>query len=130
MHRTVRYKPARMKPARTNPDFLNGVPELLILKLLSRQGMYGYELVRAIERATSRTLEFGEGCIYPSLHKLEAAGLLESRRDVVAGRSRVIYRTTEAGQRRLAESTSRWQRIAEAIAAVLSGEASGLPANA
>ena len=31
-----------------NPDFMNGVPELLILKLLAAREMYGYELVQSI----------------------------------------------------------------------------------
>ncbi len=47
----------------SNPDFLNGVPELLVLQLLARRPMYGYQLVRAIEQSTSQVLEFGEGCI-------------------------------------------------------------------
>ena len=34
---------------KTNPNFLNGVPELLMLKLLSRRPMYGYEIVKAIQ---------------------------------------------------------------------------------
>ena len=52
-----------MSRKRTNPDFLNGVPELLILHLLSGRAMYGYELVQAIRLATNETLEFGEGCV-------------------------------------------------------------------
>ena len=59
------YKPP-MKTRRSNPDFLNGVPELLILSLLSRRPMYGYQLVQAIHASTNGTLEFGEGCVCPS----------------------------------------------------------------
>lgn len=117
-----------MKRTRTNPDFLNGVPELLILKLLARRPMYGYELVRAIEQASSQTFEFGEGCIYPTLHRLEAEGLLASRRETVAGRSRVVYRVTPAGKQRLSQSTATWQRIAAAISQVLLGDQDGHPA--
>lgn len=117
-----------MKRTRANPDYLNGVPELVILKLLDRQPMYGYELVRAIEQATSQTLEFGEGCIYPTLHRLEADKLLSSRRETVGGRSRVVYRVTSAGQARLAESTATWSRIAQAIQQVLLGDQDGHPA--
>ena len=58
----------------TNPAFLNGVPELLILRLLAARPMYGYELVQGIRRATDGSLEFGEGCIYPILHRLESQG--------------------------------------------------------
>lgn len=38
--------------AQTNPPFMSGVPELLILRLLIQQQMYGYELVRAIRSST------------------------------------------------------------------------------
>ena len=78
MHRTTRYKSSIMKL--TNPDFLNGVPELLVLQLLTRRPMYGYELVRAIEQSTGQVLEFGEGCIYPVLHRLEKDEFLAARR--------------------------------------------------
>ncbi len=110
-----------MRAKRTNPDFLNGVPELLILSLLSRRSMYGYELVQAIRRSTEGTLEFGEGCIYPILHRLEAEGLLGSKRETVGGRSRVVYRVTAKGTTRLASTVTTWQQIVAAINHALQG---------
>ena len=76
-----------MSKGRTNVEFLNGVPELLILRLLDRQPMYGYELVQAIVLATDQRLKFGEGCIYPLLHRLEAEKSLTSCRQQVNGRN-------------------------------------------
>lgn len=102
--------------ARTsNPPFLNGVPELLILRLLSRRPMYGYELVQTIKLATGNGLEFGEGSVYPILHRLEADKLLKAREQAAGGRTRIVYETTTRGLARLAESISTWQRISEAI---------------
>src|SRR5260370_29272308 len=95
---------------RTNPDFLNGVPELLILQLLNRQAMYGYELVQNIRLRSGAVLEFGEGCIYPILHRLEREGFLVSQREPAGGRSRVVYRITPEGSKRLAQSVSLWER--------------------
>jgi PadR family transcriptional regulator PadR len=105
----------------TNPDFLNGVPELVVLELLSRQPMYGYELVQAIQAASGGTLAFGEGCIYPLLHKLEARGDLVSRRMEVGGRSRVVYRVTPKGSQRATESAAAWNAIVQAIGSILQG---------
>lgn len=119
-----------MTAVRSNPDFLNGVPELLLLKLLARRPMYGYELVRAIETATSQRLEFGEGCVYPVLHRLEQQGALASRRESVGGRTRLVYRVTSVGQKKLAESTSAWQRVVAAVNQVLEGDPDGCPATA
>jgi PadR family transcriptional regulator PadR len=117
-----------MRHKRTNPDFLNGVPELLILSLLSRRPMYGYELVQAIRRSTQGTLEFGEGCVYPILHRLEAEKMLLARRETVGGRSRVIYRVTAKGVKQLSSTATAWQRIAQAIDHALHGGEHGQPA--
>jgi len=121
------YK-AVMRTKRTNPDFLNGVPELLILSLISRRPMYGYELVQAIRQATNGTLKFGEGCVYPVLHHLEADGMLASKRETVAGRSRVIYRVTTKGSKQLASTASTWQQIVQSVNHALQGGEHGQPA--
>lgn len=114
----------------TNPDFLNGVPELVVLQLLSRRAMYGYELVRAIERASGEALQFGEGCIYPILHRLEADGHLASRREITGGRSRVVYRITTTGRKRLRGRVTAWRDAVTAVNQVLMGANDGRPATA
>jgi PadR family transcriptional regulator PadR len=113
---------------KTNPDYLNGVPELLVLQLLSRRPMYGYQLLRAIEQLTGSVLEFGEGCIYPILHRLEHEGNLASRREMVGGRSRVVYRITPSGRKRLHGRVAAWRSIAAAVNQVLQGADDGKPA--
>jgi PadR family transcriptional regulator PadR len=110
-----------MKNKRTNPDFLNGVPELLMLRLLSRRSMHGYELVQALRLATDQALDFGEGCIYPILHRLEADQVLKSHRQIVGGRSRLVYRVTARGERRLIESISSWNSVIQAVSRALRG---------
>jgi PadR family transcriptional regulator PadR len=115
---------------RSNPDYLNGVPELLILQLLNRQAMHGYELVQNIRLRSGAVLEFGEGCIYPILHRLEREGFLTSQRESAGGRSRVVYRLSSKGSLRLAESRSLWQRVAGAVRLVLEGDSLGQTAHA
>ena len=114
-----------MTTKKTNPDFLNGVPELLLLELLTRRGMYGYEIVQAISSATGGRLEFGEGCVYPVLHRLEAEGCLASKREPVGGRTRIVYRVTAAGKKRLEASRTSWRQVAAAIEGVLQGGVDG-----
>ena len=112
----------------TNPDFLNGVPELLVLHLLARTPMHGYEVVRAIAHATGERLAFGEGSIYPVLHRLERDGLLASKREEVGNRSRIVYRVTAAGKKRLAASASAWAEVVAAVSRALHGGTDGHPA--
>jgi PadR family transcriptional regulator, regulatory protein PadR len=125
MPRAPMYKPL-MNTRKTN-DFLNGVPELLLLRLLERRPMYGYQLVQSIRLATCNALSFGEGCIYPVLHRLEAEGHLRAAREQVTGRSRVVYRLTEAGRQRLTSSAARWEQVVVAVSQILKGGDDGEP---
>ncbi|MFO1019336.1 MAG: helix-turn-helix transcriptional regulator [Planctomycetales bacterium] len=115
---------------KTNPDFLNGVPELLILQLLNARPMHGYDLVQAIREQSREKLDFGEGCIYPILHRLEEQQFLTSRRELTAGRNRIVYRLTKAGQKRLAAALATWNQTVAAINSVIQGGTDARPAMA
>jgi PadR family transcriptional regulator, regulatory protein PadR len=107
---------------KSNPNFLNGVPELLVLKLISRREMYGYEIVKSIKAETRQTLAFGEGCIYPYLHYLEQEKLLRSRRKEVGGRSRNYYQLTRRGAKRLEALNADWDRVTSGISLLMRGK--------
>lgn len=109
--------------AQTNPPFMSGVPELLLLKLLEQQEMYGYELVRSIRQATEEAISLGEGVIYPALHGMERNGSLKSRRKAVGGRTRVYYSVTSKGRQRLEKLRGEWRRIQGGISSVLESPA-------
>ena len=100
---------------RNNPPFMSSVPELLLLKLLAEDELYGYEIVRKIRAATGDAISLGEGVVYPVLHALEAAGALRARRRVVNGRERVYYTATKKGRSRFASLAAHWTRINDGI---------------
>ena len=108
----------------SNPPFMSGVPELLLLRLLNEQEMYGYELVREIKKATADAISLGEGVIYPVLHSLERNGSLKSKRKPVSGRTRVYYSLTKKGRDRLDKLRSEWMRIQGGVATALENVAS------
>ena len=110
-----------MSRRKTNPDFLTGVPELLVLRLVSQRPMHGYAVIQSIKTLTGGQLTFGEGSIYPVLHKLESEGMLRTRQQSVDGRTRVVYTITAAGKRRLVDSRSTWQRVVASVEAVFAG---------
>ena len=107
--------------AKTNAAFMSGVPELVVLRLLSRQEMYGYELVRAIRLTSNEALSLAEGVVYPTLHGLESRGLLKAKSKSVAGRSRVYYRTTAKGEKQLEKLQSEWNRVNSGVQSILGG---------
>ncbi|MGB7216303.1 MAG: helix-turn-helix transcriptional regulator [Gammaproteobacteria bacterium] len=105
--------------AQTNPPFMSGVPELLVLRLLARREMYGYELVKLIKATTRDAIALGEGVVYPALYSLEQKGALKARRKTVNGRSRVYYSVTAKGRKRLQHLTEQWERISNGVRSVL-----------
>ena len=111
-------------------SFMNGVPELLILQLLDRREMYGYELVEAIKVETGSVIAVGEGCVYPILHALERKKMLRSRRMEKDGRSRVYYALTPGGRKRLDQTISHWTTLTAAVNAVIAGVGHGKAATA
>lgn len=110
-----------MAERQSNPNFMNGVPELLILTLLRQEEMYGYEIVQSIRSRTEAVIAIGEGVVYPVLHALESNGALTSRRKTVNGRSRIYYSVTPAGSHRLADLSEAWAGLAAAIQKMLTG---------
>ena len=104
----------------SNPNFMNGVPELLILTLLSREEMYGYQLVKAIKAHTNELISVGEGVVYPALHSLQKRGYLKTNKTTFNGRARIYYRVTKKGQRRKESLQQDWRSVTDAIAEVVS----------
>jgi len=117
-----------MSVARTNPSFMNGVPELLVLRTIAEGSMYGYQLVKTIRARTGQEIALGEGVIYPLLHSLESSGYLATRRSKVDGRARVYYRLTAAGRRRLQHVMGEYRRVTQAVDSLIGGVANAEPA--
>lgn len=108
-------------PRETNPNFMAGVPELMLLRLLQDGEMYGYEIVQAIRTETGDVITLGEGVVYTVLHALEREGALKSRRKLVEGRSRIYYTVTAKGLRRYRDLAQTWTTLAGAIQSVMKG---------
>jgi PadR family transcriptional regulator PadR len=105
--------------AKTNAAFMSGVPELLVLRLLMRQEMYGYEIVRGIRLATNEAITLAEGVIYPTLHSLETRKFLKAMPKTIDGKARVYYAITAKGKRRFEELHGHWEKITTGVATCL-----------
>ncbi|MEZ0542611.1 PadR family transcriptional regulator [Fibrella arboris] len=83
----------------TTQHVLKGSLPVIILTLLAgRERMYGYEITQQVKAMTAGEMVLTEGSLYPSLHKLEAEGLLTAETEVVAGRARKYYSLTKTGR--------------------------------
>lgn len=75
----------------------------IVLKLLKDNGkMYGYQITREVEKITAGEMVITEGALYPTLHKLEAKGLLSVEMKMVNNRRRKYYFLTEKGKKETA----------------------------
>jgi DNA-binding PadR family transcriptional regulator len=81
-------------------NLYKGSLSTIILSLLKEQvKMYGYQITREVETITSGKLVVTEGALYPTLHKLEAKGLLSVELAKVNNRVRKYYFITEKGKK-------------------------------
>ena len=97
-------------------ELIKGTLSLLILSLLKRKAMYGYEIVSTVRQDTNGALEWKEGSLYPALHKLESSGLIRSWWEGKPGsRRRKYYQLTPAGRAALDEKTRSWSQLCKTI---------------
>lgn len=102
-------------------NLIPGTLDLLILKAVSLGNVHGYGVLLRIEQISRGALEIQQGALYPALYRLEHQGLILSdwgRSE--NNRQAKFYRLTAAGRRRLGEEEASWNRLAKAIASVLS----------
>jgi PadR family transcriptional regulator PadR len=101
-------------------ELLKGTLSLLILSLLARKPMYGYQIAATVRRDTDGVFEWKEGSLYPNLHKLEADKLIRGQWEASgSARKRRSYHITKAGQAALADKRESWQQICTAVNKVL-----------
>lgn len=97
-------------------ELLKGSTESLIVFLVGRQPMYGYQIIKELEKKSQGYFRFKEGTLYPALHRLEKAGLIVGNWEILpSGRRRRYYYLTEKGGKLLEEKVSQWQDFLNAM---------------
>lgn len=101
-------------------SLIPGTLDVLILKALSRGKLHGYAVAEWIHSVSKEALFVEEGALYPALHRLELAGLLESEWGRSDTNRRVkFYRLTRDGRKSLAAGRERWRALAAGMTRVL-----------
>lgn len=81
-----------------SPELLKGTLQTILLKVLKDHGkMYGYEITQRVKDLSESRLMLTEGALYPTLHKLEAEGLLKTETVMIGKRVRKYYSLTKTG---------------------------------
>ena len=103
-------------------SLMTGSTTLLVLSLLAREEMYGYQMITELARRSDHTFELKEGTLYPILHALEADRLgTVQEKEAETGRVRKYYRITRKGMKALEEKKEEWNVFTEKVNAVICG---------
>jgi PadR family transcriptional regulator PadR len=103
------------------PRLSRGEFGLLLLALLARREMYGYEILAELRGSTAGAIDLPEGTVYPALRRLERDGILAGHWvDPGTGAPRRrYYALTAKGQTALENGRADWKRFRTAAEAVL-----------
>jgi PadR family transcriptional regulator PadR len=84
----------------------------LILSILSRGEIYGYEIIQKIIDLSGGVLEWSEGMLYPVLHRMEKDLLIRAQWKISEnGRRRKYYSLTERGKQELERDRDQWLSV-------------------
>ncbi|NLK00243.1 MAG: PadR family transcriptional regulator [Clostridia bacterium] len=107
-----------------NREMLKGNTTVLVLSLLNREPMYGYQMIKEIKNKSNGIFSFKEGTLYPLLHSLESKGVVESYWWGESGsRQRKYYQITTEGQLLLEEKKKEWALFSSTVDNILLGVA-------
>ncbi|MCL5987238.1 MAG: helix-turn-helix transcriptional regulator [Actinobacteria bacterium] len=107
-----------------SPELLKGSTYCLLLYIVKREPLYGYRIIKEIERRSNGYLKFKEGTIYPALHRLERDGLIVGKWESVHSevdrrQERRYYYITRKGEKALEKMMSEWHGFVNAVNLVL-----------
>ena len=109
--------------SKNTEKFKKGTLEMLILKIISVEDCYVYEIMQTINSISKNVLNITTGCMYPALYNLEEEGLIESYKKTAGKRmERVYYHITEKGEKSLKEMKQDYYDVVFATDAVLKYE--------
>ena len=108
------------KEQRERIELLQGTLDLLILRTLLLGPAHGHAIAKAIEFRSNDVLQVEQGSLYPALHRLIKRGWISVQEGTSENnRHAKFYRLTGKGRRQLVVETSKWDKLAGAIARIL-----------
>lgn len=99
-----------------------GVLEILVLKIVSEEDIYGYDLIRKLDTRSNGFFKLKEGSLYPIMYRLEDKGYIQSYRKELDGARRVprkYYTITEPGRSNLDRMVHSWTEFTDIVSKML-----------
>lgn len=104
-------------------NYRRGVLSLVILSLLAREDMYGYQIVQEIAQRSAGAILTQEGSLYPVLYKLLDQQLISDKKVLVGKRmTRVYYHLEDAGKVQLQRLIQEYEAVTQGVFLIIHGE--------
>ena len=102
-------------------EFRKGSTDIIVLKMLDEQAMYGYQIASELNKRSEGYFEFKQGTLYPALHRLEEVGLVRGRwgDEELEGPRRKYYYITDEGRQSLKTLTQEWKTFTDKLGSLL-----------
>ncbi len=101
-------------------DLLHGNTGLMVLALIKKQDMYGYQIIKELKEKSENVFDLKEGSLYPVLHALENDKLITSYlEDTDSVRKRRYYKITDKGIKELQSKKEEFFTFTNAASKVL-----------
>ena len=101
-------------------ELVKGSTATLVLSVLKGKDMYGYIIIKELQKRSEDVFVLKEGTLYPILHALEKEGYLESYWEEFDNRKRKYYHLTRKGEKQLDAKKEEWQVYSKSVGKVLS----------
>jgi PadR family transcriptional regulator PadR len=111
---------AKNRDRQSHTDLLQGTLDMLILQTLVFKPLHGHSIAHSIEQTSRDVLRIDHGSLYPALQRLQRRGWISAAWGTSENNRRAkYYRLTAAGRKQLVAETTKWDRLAQAIARIL-----------
>jgi len=105
---------------RYKPAMPSGALPMLILRVLHSGSLHGYAIAQKIHLLSSEVLAVEEGLLYPTLQRMLLKGWVDAEWGISETNRKVrFYRLTPEGRKQLKAELLGYERVTEAIQAVL-----------
>mgnify|MGYP001014332979 CR=1 FL=1 len=98
-------------------ELLKGYIDIILINLINKKNMYGYEIAKYISEVSNGTFEIKEGTIYLALKRLDKNNLVTSywQDNKDNGMKRKYYSMTEQGRNFMNQKNNEWIFIKDII---------------
>ncbi|WP_330680787.1 PadR family transcriptional regulator [Vallitalea longa] len=99
---------------RIKKQLKKGTLEIIILRLISKKEMYGYEIIQQLDKASNGFYNLKEGSLYPVLYRLEDSNYIESYMVIEDGKRKITrkyYKITDKGISQIHDYLKEWQNF-------------------